>query len=60
MGLKQCVGHSITKTIIEMAQSHICLSQDAARDRTAPRPGDRARAARDRATTPRRPFAPST
>jgi hypothetical protein len=43
-----------------MAQSHICLSQDAARDRTAPRPGDRARAARDRATTPRRPFAPST
>jgi hypothetical protein len=27
MSLKQCVGHLITKTIIEMAQGHISLSQ---------------------------------
>jgi hypothetical protein len=26
MNLKQCVGHLITKTIIEMAQGHISLS----------------------------------
>jgi hypothetical protein len=26
MSLKQCVGHSITKTIIEMAQRHISLT----------------------------------
>jgi hypothetical protein len=26
MSLKQCVGHSITKTIIEMAHRHISLS----------------------------------
>jgi hypothetical protein len=29
MSLKQCVGHSITRTIIEKAQRNISLSQGA-------------------------------